>query len=78
MEKTCPKVEKCPIFLNNVLTIENAAVAYKSLFCTAGEAKFKTCKRFIVSNLMGSCPHDVLPNCSRTIEEITSKMPVLK
>lgn len=76
MENTCPKVEKCPIFVNNVLTIENAAVAYKSLYCEAGEAKFKSCKRFIVSNKVGSCPPDVLPNCSRTIEEIIEKIAV--
>ena len=76
METTCPKVEKCPIFVNNVLTIENAAVAYKSLYCQAGETKFSTCKRFIVSNTIGSCPPDVLPNSSRTIEEIIEKVAV--
>jgi hypothetical protein len=76
MENTCPKVEKCPIFVNNVLTIENAVVAYKSLYCQAGEPKFKTCKRFIVSNKVGSCPPDVLPNCSRTIDEIIERVTV--
>jgi len=76
MENICPKVEKCPIFVNNVLTIENAAVAYKSLYCEAGEVKFSTCKRYIVSNKLGSCPQDVLPNCSRTVEDIIAKAAV--
>ncbi len=76
MEKICPKVEKCPIFLKNVLTIENAAVAYRTLYCEAGEAKFKTCKRFIVSNAVGSCPPHVMPNSCKSVEEIMSKASV--
>ena len=74
MENTCPKVEKCPIFVNNVLTIENAAVAYKSLYCEAGPEKYLSCKRFIISNKIGSCPPDVMPNCSKSVEEILEKI----
>jgi hypothetical protein len=74
MLQTCPKVSKCPIFINNVLTLESAAVAYKSLYCEAGEAKYKSCKRFIVSNMIGSCPPSVLPNCSKSVEEIIQKI----
>lgn len=74
MEIICPKVGKCPIFINNVLTIENAAVAYKKLYCEAGEVKHKTCKRFIVSNMVGKCPPGVMPNCSKSIDEIIENM----
>jgi hypothetical protein len=74
MVTNCPKVEKCPIFINNVLTLERAAVAYKTLYCQAGEAKYKSCKRYIISNTVGSCPPDVLPNSSRTVDEIIAKM----
>ena len=74
MENICPKVEKCPIFINNVLTVENAAVAYKVLYCEAGAAKYNTCKRFIVSNKTGSCPPEVMPNCSKTVDEILENM----
>jgi hypothetical protein len=66
----CPKIEKCPIFQENVFSVENAAIAYKSLFCLAGEIKFKSCKRFIVSNKVGSCPSNIMPNSSKSIEEI--------
>ena len=76
MNKTCPKVEKCPIFINNVLTIENAAVAYKTLYCEAGEERFKTCKRFIVANAVGSCPPGVMPNSCKSVEEIVGKIRV--
>lgn len=74
MEDICPKVEKFPIFINNVLTVENAAVAYKGLYCQAGQSKYSTCKRFIVSNMGFACPPDVMPNCSKTIEEILAKI----
>lgn len=70
----CPRVEKCPIFLENVLSIENAAVAYKSLYCTAGEAKYKTCKRFMVAELMGVCPRNILPNSAKSVDEIIEQM----
>lgn len=76
MENTCPKVEKCPIFINNVLTIENAARAYKSLYCTAGAAKYTTCKRYLVSNKIGKCPPEILPNSTKSVEEIMEKISV--
>jgi len=74
MENACPKVEKCPIFINNVLAIENAAVAYRKLYCEAGLQKYSNCKRYIVSNRIGKCPPDIMPNCSRTVEEIIVKI----
>jgi len=70
----CPKVDKCPIFLENVLSIENAAIAYKTLYCSAGEAKYKTCKRYIVANIAGSCPANILPNSTKPVEEILEQM----
>lgn len=70
----CPKVEKCPIFLENMLSIENAAIAYKSLYCLAGEVKYKSCKRYIVANMVGSCPPNVLPNSTKSVEEIIEQM----
>jgi hypothetical protein len=70
----CPKVAKCPIFLNNVLIVHNAEVAYKKLYCEAGVVKYSACKRFIVSNKIGKCTPDVMPNCSRSVEEIIAKI----
>jgi len=76
MDNLCPKVAKCPIFLNNVLTVQNVEVAYKRLYCEAGESRYTTCKRFIVSNKIGKCTPDIMPNCSRSIEEIIAKIQV--
>ena len=69
METTCPKVEKCPIFINNVLTVENAAVAYKNLYCQAGQTKYSQCKRFIISNKIGSCPQEVMPTALKQLKK---------
>jgi len=74
MDNLCPKVAKCPIFLNNVLTVQNVEVAYKKLYCEAGVNRYSICKRYIVSNKIGKCTPDVMPNCSRTIEEIIAKI----
>ncbi len=70
----CPKVEKCPIFVNNVLTIQNASVAYKTLYCQAGKARYTSCKRFQISNIAGSCPQNVMPNSAKSIEQILAEM----
>lgn len=74
MNVECPKIQKCPIFVNNVLSSERAGVAYKTLYCQAGEAKFKSCKRYIVSNQAGFCPPEIMPNSSKTVDEILKKI----
>lgn len=75
MEKEfCPKVEKCPIFLNNVLTSGNAAVAYKKLYCEAGAGKYQTCMRYKVSQIAGKCPPNLLPNSNKRIEDVLASM----
>jgi hypothetical protein len=75
MEHICPKIEKCTIFTNNVIIIENALQAYKTWYCKAGEAKYKTCKRYIVSNALGGCPPSLMPNSSKSVDEIKANMP---
>jgi hypothetical protein len=70
MENFCPSSELCPIF-NGILS-EKAftAKSYRLLFCEAGEEKWTTCKRFMTKQHYGKCPPDLLPNSSKTIEEI--------
>lgn len=73
MENICPKSTNCPIF-NGVLKEKNmAAKSYQTQYCEAGEAKFTTCKRFIVSQQYGKCPPDLLPNSLLSIEQIATK-----
>jgi hypothetical protein len=77
MENTneCPKLAKCPIYQKNVFKNEKAGETYRNLYCLAGESKYSTCKRYIVSNRVGKpAPDTIMPNSSLSVEEIIAKM----
>lgn len=74
MENNCPKTEKCPLFNDNLLRRAESASTYKKLYCTAGESKWKKCKRYMVSEATGKCPDFVMPNSTYTVEEIKERM----
>ena len=43
----------------------------KRNYCTAGDIKFKSCKRFIASETLNMpIPKMIMPNSTRTVEEI--------
>ncbi len=69
MEK-CDKISKCPIYKNVLNEDEGLISTYKRLYCEAGEVNIKKCKRYQVSQVLGSCPPNILPNSNRSIEEI--------
>jgi len=69
----CPKTDKCPLFNKNLLKRESSYNAYKQLYCLTKE-RHKECKRYIISEKVGSCGDFVMPNSSYTIEEIINKM----
>lgn len=69
----CPKTPKCPIF-NGILKGTEYTETYKKLFCEAGESARKRCRRFQVAEKVGICPPDVLPNSSKSVEEIVAQM----
>ena len=67
----CPKLEKCPIFINNVLHNELLGQTYRNLYCETSDAMYKTCKRFIFAEKYGKSPSvHILPNSSLSVEEI--------
>jgi len=71
----CPKYEKCPIFTGESFMLEGSSEVYKDLYCMAGQEKFKTCKRYIVSEKTGlPVPNNIMPNTELSIEEIINKM----
>lgn len=73
--KTCPKFVKCPIYQKNVFKNEAAGESYRNLYCNAGESKFTSCKRYLVSEKMGRpAPDFIMPNSSLAIDEIIAKM----
>ncbi|MBN1413794.1 MAG: hypothetical protein JW973_01735 [Bacteroidales bacterium] len=65
----CPKAEKCPIF-SGILKGTDYPEVYKRLYCEAGEAGCMRCKRFQVAQVLGKCPDNLLPNSTRSVEEI--------
>ena len=73
-ENTCPKFEKCPIFVNNVFLSNRTGETYKNLYCIKGASRWETCKRYTVSNKTGKpVPENILPNSSLSVDEIIKK-----
>ena len=72
---TCPKFANCPIYQKNVFKNEKAGETYRILYCTAGEQKYTTCMRYMVSERAGRpAPDNIMPNSSLTVDQIISKM----
>jgi len=69
----CPKTPACPIF-NGILKGTEYTEVYKKQYCEAGEAGRKRCRRFQVAAAVGKCPPNVLPNSTKTIEQIVDEM----
>lgn len=71
--QTCPKTPKCPIF-SGILKGTEFTETYKKLYCEAGEGGRNRCRRFQVAEKTGMCPPNVLPNSSKSVEEIIQDM----
>lgn len=69
----CPKTSACPIF-NGVLKGTEYTEVYRKLFCEAGKVGRNSCRRFQVASLIGICPPNVLPNSTKTVDEIVAEM----
>ncbi len=69
----CPKTEKCPIF-NGILKGTEFTETYKKLYCEAGEEGRSKCRRFQVAEAVGVCPPNILPNSTKSVEEIIKSM----
>ncbi|MBN2610745.1 MAG: hypothetical protein JXB00_04235 [Bacteroidales bacterium] len=69
----CPNTPKCPIF-HGILKGTEYTETYKRLYCEAGEAGRNRCKRYLVAKAVGKCPENILPNSTKTVEEIIQMM----
>jgi hypothetical protein len=69
----CPKTPKCPIF-NGILQGTQYTGTYKNLYCLAGIEGRKKCRRFQVAEKCGICPPDILPNSSKSADDIIASM----
>ena len=73
MSQICPNAERCPIF-TGVLQGTGFSDTYKQLYCKNGEAGRRNCKRFQVASKVGKCPPKVLPNSTKSVDEIITEM----
>ncbi len=71
--KVCPKTPGCPIF-NGILKGTEFTEVYKKQYCEAGEAGRKRCRRFQVASIIGKCPPNILPNATKSVEDIIEDM----
>jgi hypothetical protein len=69
----CPKTPKCPIF-NGVLQGTQYTDTYQNLYCKSGTTGRLKCRRFQVAEKCGMCPPDILPNSSKTVDDIINMM----
>lgn len=69
----CPKTPACPIF-NGILKGTEYTEVYQKQYCLAGEDGRKKCRRFQVATVTGKCPPNVLPNSSKTVDQIVTEM----
>jgi hypothetical protein len=70
MNNICPSAEKCPIFTEILTGKDFTAKSYKLLYCEAGENGRMNCRRWQVKQKYGKVPSDLLPNTTKTVEEI--------
>lgn len=69
----CPKTVACPIF-NGILKGTEYTEVYRRLYCEAGEAGRNRCRRFQIAAKIGKCPPNVLPNATKTADQIIADM----
>ena len=70
MNTICENYKKCPIYTGVLKSNEMASSAYKRQYCENIPEGRDNCKRYIVKQKTGSCPPNILPNASRSVEEL--------
>lgn len=70
----CKNYEKCPIYTGILKGRDATAGVYKQNYCEAGETGWLKCKRYLVKEKTGKCPPELLPNATKSLDEIISSM----
>ena len=73
-DKVCEKTVKCPIYAGLLASNELLIQTYKHLYCENGEAGRAKCKRYQVAMKAGSCPPEILPNSTLSVDDIIKRM----
>ncbi len=71
-EKICEKTSRCPIYSGVLQSNEMLTRTYKSLFCENGAEGRAKCRRYQVAEIMGFCPPNILPNSTRSAQDIAA------
>jgi len=69
----CPNAPTCALYTGMLSGKEAFIDFYKSTYCNKEEKIHKKCKRFMVKNIYGKCPPDLLPNSSLSTKQIAEK-----
>ena len=72
--KICVKSEKCPIYTGVLRSNKLLIQTYKNLYCENGAAGRAKCKRYQVGLKAGSCPPNLLPNSTISVDEVIRRM----
>lgn len=72
MSNICSKLEKCPIYMGILKDKVITSKAYRRFYCESDN--HVNCKRYLVSEAVGKCPPNLLPNYTRSVDEIISKI----
>lgn len=70
----CPKTPKCPLFQGKMLASNRAQEIYMRLYCTSGESGRMQCKRFLLVQEGIKPEPELMPDDSRSVEEIIKDM----
>ena len=72
--EVCMHYAQCPVFNDMLQGMEMTAKNYKRQYCEAGEAGYTKCKRYLVKQRVGKVPSNLLPNSTKSVEEIIASM----
>jgi|GEM_PF-1422697 len=70
----CPRALMCPLFKQDTSNGGYSSEKYKKIYCEAGIKAYSNCKKYIIYNLINTCPNYVMPNSSFSVDEIISRI----
>ena len=74
MKIQCPRIPKCHLFNHNIQIDNERLENYKEVYCNAGEAFFKQCKRYLVSESVMKCADFVVPDSPESVDDLIERM----
>lgn len=70
MSNICEFYQNCPIYTGILKSSKMASSAYRKQYCEHVPEGRDKCKRYIIKQKTGKCPPNILPNASRTVEQL--------